>query len=105
MNTNEQILSVANGLVSDIRIQKDAIGKLKNVKSGLSGDTQKNITIFAGGSSIDIGISDGNYGTEVKNHFSLASTFIRKGINMEIESRELIVDLLTKKLNNLTFKV
>lgn len=105
MNTNNQILSEASDLIADIREQKEAIAELSNVKAGLSGGTQKNISIHAGGSRVDIGISGRSYETIVREQYSLAATFIRKGISIEMESRQLIVDLLTKKLNNLTFKV
>ena len=105
MNTNGQILTEANSLLADIRKQKEAITELSNVKAGLSGGTQKNITIHAGGSCIDIGMSGRSYETVVREQYSLAATFIRKGISIEIEHRQLIVDLLTKSLNNLTFKV
>ena len=105
MNTNGQILAKANDLISDIRKQKEAIAELSNVKSGLSGGTQKNISIHAGGSRIDIGMTGGNYATVTRKQYSLASTFIRRGISIEIENRELIIELLAKKLNSLTFDV
>tara|TARA_R110000851_G_scaffold229555_1_gene382238 strand:- start:1077 stop:1394 length:318 start_codon:yes stop_codon:yes gene_type:complete len=105
MNTNGQILAEANDLISDIRKQKEAITELSNVKSGLSGGTQKNISISAGGSCIDIGMTGRNYATVTRKQYSLASTFIRRGISIEIENRKLIIELLTKKLNSLTFDV
>ena len=105
MNTNGQILTDANNLIFSIRKQKEAITELSNVRAGLSGGTQKNISIHAGGSCIDIGMSGRSYETVVREQYSLAATFIRKGISIEIEKRELIVKGLTKKLNNLTFKV
>ena len=105
MNTNGQILDQANKIINSIRIHKDAIEQLQHVSSGMSGGTQKSIILSAGGSQIDLSFSNRSYAQELRKPYSLCLTFLRKGIQIEIEVHQKIVKDFTEKLNNLTFSV
>jgi len=105
MNTNGQILNKATDIINDIRKAKESIKALQAVSGGISGGTQKSIILMAGGAQIDLSFSNRAYAQELREPYSLCATFLKKGIQIEIELNEKIVSLLAEKLNNLTFNV
>ena len=99
MNSNGQILSEINELIDDIRSARKQIDHRKKILSSLRGCNQENPTMSIDGLNLDISYYNRGYTYTVKDEYKLAATFIKKGLNAEIEALESKVSLYKERLN------
>jgi len=96
MKSNQQILARTTDMLDQLRSNSSRIEALESLRGTTLGGNQRSLHITNGEAEVEIAFHQ----TEVKSHYKLAMTFIRKGINEEIDFLEAKNEELKDSINN-----
>ena len=99
MNTNGQILNEINKLIDQARAIRESIQLRKGLISSLSGGNQREAKVCIDGVYLSVTDYNRSYTYSPKKNYSTAITFIRKGLNLEIDELNIKLESVKEKLN------